>query len=419
MVERHEILRTTLKVMGGGLKQVVHNADDFPVGFTFFDLEKKNPEQREKFISHTKVFQYCMPFNFEYGPLFRIFVLRKNEKQFEVLIFFHHVIFDLDSAKIFRRDATKIWASLIQGNSPVFSNKPVQYNAYSSLENRLLNTAFGDPHKKYWEKQLTQKFQRLLIIDKAKWDSYFDKHIKKIEEVKKKIISLPFYDLRFIASVVLKYREENVGALHYVYNRRTFKNILEFRKNRNSSLLSLLIASLILTLNRLSGQESFVFATFVPRKTDGDYKNTIGWLSTGGICFFDINENRSTSDFLDYIDKQLFLLSTHNMYPFEVLDYRSKVPIGSLIPLWLTTKEIESSPDIDDENSGVVSHIYENSSTYQELSLWLFITGNSCSVKMFYNNFLFSPNVIEQIISEQEVTINSIVRDILPAEIAV
>lgn len=419
MVERHEILRTTLKVIGGELKQVVHNAANFPVGFTFYDITKKTEEQRQGFIDHIKVFQYSMPFNFEFGPLFRILVIRKDDRQVEAFIFFSHVIFDLHSTDIFRNDAAKIWGALVRGSAPVFSGEQAQYKTYSDFENRLLNTALGEPYREYWKEQLAQEYQRLLIIDEARWNAYFDYHRGKIETVKKKIMSLPFYDLQFIAPVVLMYKEERGGSLRYVYNNETFKNIQEFKKNCNSSLTSLLIASLILAFNRLSGQELFVFSTFVPRKNNGAHKNIIGWLTTNCTGIFDIRQNTNAGAFLAYIDEQLFQLSRHSIYPAETLDHGSDVPMSSLVPVYLIAQEVEHIPDVDVQNSGIISHEYENSNCYQYLAVHLSMSSNACSVNIIYNNFLFPPKLIEQIVGEQESCINSVARNMLWSEITI
>src|ERR1043165_7841620 len=41
IVERHEILRTTLKAVDGRLKQVVHSPESYPVHLSFFDIKDR------------------------------------------------------------------------------------------------------------------------------------------------------------------------------------------------------------------------------------------------------------------------------------------------------------------------------------------------------------------------------------------
>lgn len=413
IVKKHEILRTTLKVIDKKLMQIVHRAENFPVNFTLLDLTKKNEENKKSFIEKTKIVQCALPFNFEYGPLFRITVFAKGEQQYEVLIVFHHVIFDARSVEIFKKDAAELWNMEIGESPPVVFDRKAQYRKYTAFENELLNTPLGDEYREYWKNQLIKKIQRLQLIDENNWDLHLSNLVQKVKEVKNKIFDLPYYDERFIASVIRRYRGENAGVLNYFYNSKTFEHILEFRENSNNSLFSLFIASFLLTFNKLSGQENFVFDIPASRKIVADYKHIIGWLLAGGICSFDINENKNISIFLDYVDKQLYLLSSHCIYPFEALGQESDdIPVGSNLPIFLTLTEMQDFPGANVQRKGIANHEFESTLCYQDIAIFLYLSNNSCSVEIVYNNFLISPKIIEKLVCEQEIAINSIVENV-------
>lgn len=409
LVEKHEILRTTLNLVNGRLKQVIHNPSDFPVKYTFVDFSRNVTSKKETLIDQIKLWQHTTPFNFEFGPLFRITVFALEKNLFEVVIIFHHMIFDLHSLNIFQRDIASIWSILSSETVPNNLTTTDQYTRYSALENRVLDSELGDTHRAYWRTQLINGFHRLQIIEDKKWSTYFKNIVEKIKEVKKRVFALPFYDHRFIATVVRRYRPDTAGMLHYVYSHKTVKNILEFEKNSCSSLLSLFIASFVITLNKLSGQQLFLFDLVPSRKKNDGYENVIGWLSSNGICFFDINENKGLSSFLSYIDRQLFLLSSHSIYPYEVLDCESDFPIGCAIPVLLVILDGKKSED--KPITGIRTHELEYFTTYQDLSIFLTISENSCSVEINYNNFLIAPEMIEKLIFEQERIANSIAED--------
>ena len=201
MLERHEILRTTLQVIDGRLVQVIHNPKNFKVGFSLFDLTQKNEDDKTQYIKTKKIVQFALPFNLEFGPLFRILVFQKEENRFEVVCIFHHVIFDNHSAEIFRRDAFHIWDMLLKTIPEPLYHPDFQYKNYSSLENQLLDTSRGDEYRSFWKLQLKNDLPRLLIIDSEKWDRYVNDHLKKVNEVTTSVLNLPSKIICIISEV--------------------------------------------------------------------------------------------------------------------------------------------------------------------------------------------------------------------------
>lgn len=413
IVEKHEILRTTLKVSDGGLKQIVHSSENFKIQYNFFDLTQKNEKEKLLFINDKKKVQFKLPFNFEFGPLFRVMIFAKNEKSFEVISVFHHVIFDNHSAKIFKKDAFHIWSLLNEDKSRHLYEENFQYRNYSSFENQLLATNLGDDYRKYWRNQLESPVYRLLIIDADKWDSYLKIHKGKISDVRRKVKQLPYHDERVIASVIRRYRAENAGTLKYIFKKATFVSICQVKNNINNNLLSLFIASLLKALQKLSGQEKFVFELPASRKMIGHFKNTIGWLVAGGICYFDLNGRDYIEDLLNYIDKQLYYLSRNCIYPVESIGYKQDIPIGSMIPVFLTLVELKDKQKKNENDEGIVSHIFEDSHCYQDLTIFIYLFGDSCNMEIVYNNFLISPNTAEVLSLEIEVILINILDQIL------
>src|SRR6187399_1646991 len=102
LIYRHEILRTTLQVIDGCLKQVIHHYGDYPVKAESFDVTGMGTAEKQRFLEDRKLLLACMPFNFEFGPLFRVSVFKLGDNRWEICWAFHHVIFDSYSASVFR-----------------------------------------------------------------------------------------------------------------------------------------------------------------------------------------------------------------------------------------------------------------------------------------------------------------------------
>lgn len=413
LVAKHEILRTSLRVIGGVLKQIIHNPGTLGIKFDFFDISAMESSAKNRLLQHKRLLLSQTPFNFEYGPLFRVAVFKKKPNQFEIVWIFHHVIFDSYSAGIFEADAIQAWNHLVQGMKAVFCTEPVAYQKYTAFENLLLNTQLGDNYKEFWRIQLLKGFPRLLIINQDAWDSYSKQLLEKVEVVRKRVFELLFSDQRFIASVVRRYKYNRAGGIDYYYSINTFKQILEFKRNNNSSLLALFIAGLLLALNKLSGQDIFIFDIPASRKSDGIYKEMIGWLVAGGICYFDVSKCDNTVTFLNYIDTQLYHLARHCIYPFEVLDYDSEIPIGSTMPTFLTLTEFGYNKDKKPESSGIINHEYEGPACCQDMDIYLAVYADCCSMRIVYNNSLLFPEIVEKLVLEQECCLNNLLQDCL------
>lgn len=412
LVLRHEIFRTTLQVIGGSLKQVIHDPEKFHVGFNYYDLSGSSPAERELFTGNKMLLLSYMPFNFEFGPLLRIAVFKTAEEKFDIVFIFHHLIFDNISVQIFKADAVRIWGQLMYGESGLPDTEQPQYRTYVAFEQKLLNSSLGDAHRHYWSLQLKEAFPRFRFIDAHAWKAYQDRQLRKVQEVKRRIFSLPFYDRRFLGSVVRRYSFNQAGVICFDYSRETIKQVFEYKNNRNSNLHSVFLAGFILAFHKLCGQEKFVFDIPAYRRTDGVFKSVIGWLAAGGVCYFDIQENKSPAAWLQYIDRQLSHLAKHCVYPFEILDYESAIPLGGAVPVFFTVSETFRAIG-PGGGSGIVSHDTEGSAVYEEMAVFLDVYTDACRLKMMYDNSIIPAGIVEKFMWEQEGCLRNLLREIL------
>ncbi|MEM9719531.1 MAG: condensation domain-containing protein [Bacteroidota bacterium] len=413
LVRKHEILRTTLRSVDGKLKQVVHAPGSFKVRFSVWDLSEIEFSRKEQFI-RTKIDQSsALPFNFEFGPLFKILVFKKGDKNFEVVFIFHHLIFDDTSGEIFKQDAIDLWNYIINGEKTGIPPPPPQYRKYTTFENELLETDLGKEHRTFWRNQLEEGIPHLKIIEPGKWETFCVRHRQKVKEVRSKLQKLPFYDERFIASVIRRMDSNELSnymsTIEYLYSGTTMDNIKAFKRVSNSSMYTLFLASFVLVLYQLSGQELYAFDIPASRKNTGDFGRVIGWLAAGGICFIDVNKNTDLVSFLAYIDEQLFLLSKHCMYPFEAVGYNREVPLGSSIPLFFTLKDNHIDFQGTIKKAGVVSHEFEGGPCFQDVAIFIGLFNNYCKLRISYNGYLLSPEVIQKVVLKQEELLNTLI----------
>ena len=79
------------------------------------------------------------PFNIETGPLFRLYLLKINEKDHYFHASIHHIIFDGFSRRIFVLELSKIYNSLITNSSEL--PEPLVYQSYDYADTEIKSTS--------------------------------------------------------------------------------------------------------------------------------------------------------------------------------------------------------------------------------------------------------------------------------------
>jgi amino acid adenylation domain-containing protein len=79
------------------------------------------------------------PFNIETGPLFRLYLLKLNEKDHYFHASIHHIIFDGFSRRIFVLELSKIYNSLITNNTEL--PEPLVYQSYDYADTEIKSTS--------------------------------------------------------------------------------------------------------------------------------------------------------------------------------------------------------------------------------------------------------------------------------------
>jgi len=411
IVERHEILRTTLKAVDGRLKQVVHSPESYPVHLSFFDIKDRPAKDKAEYVRGKITLLSHTPFNFEFGPLFRVAVFGLSPSEYLVHFVFHHLISDAQSINIFRNELGEIFR-IISRNAANALPGITQYREQTCFENQLLDSSQGDPYRKYWSEVLSHGSPPLLLIHKDKREEYNMYFQLKCREVMEKISQLDAYDKRCIPSVIRRYRVEEAGQLRFIYTGDVFEKISRYRERGRNSLLSIFIAAILLAFYRSSGQTAFVFEVPASGRANKDFRQTMGWLTTGGPCYFDISGERSALSLLDYIDHQLYQLSKYCVYPPDAVGYNMDPPQGSRMPVFLTLTHTEDDPL--PQKTGIVSHQTEDAGTYQDIAFFFVAGSRSIELSVIYNNMLFAPTQVEALVTEQLISMEELLTMALP-----
>ncbi|WP_405099439.1 non-ribosomal peptide synthetase [Oceanobacillus sp. FSL H7-0719] len=150
IVERHEVLRTTICEVKGKPKQRVslHNTN-----FSFILKEKKEIEKDAGFEKYLKEFA-LEPFDLEKGPLIRFELINMEENCCYLLMNVHHIIFDAWSVDLLKQEIISIYTMLENGNEIELEPLELQYADYANWERELLEGKNQRRKMQFWKRYL-------------------------------------------------------------------------------------------------------------------------------------------------------------------------------------------------------------------------------------------------------------------------
>ncbi|WXA80757.1 amino acid adenylation domain-containing protein [Pendulispora rubella] len=135
IVRRHEALRTVFLQEKGSPYQIVQPFH--PVRLRMVDAETP-PE----------------PFDLAKGPLFRVELVRKGEREHLLALQIHHIVSDAWSFKLFTQELAALYADFVRGGPPSLPPLPLQFSDYAIWERQWLRPERLEPQLAYWKSHL-------------------------------------------------------------------------------------------------------------------------------------------------------------------------------------------------------------------------------------------------------------------------
>jgi hypothetical protein len=160
IVQRHESLRTVVKEIQGEPFQVILPELKLNVER---EQVQENPNGLDGFngdlVSRMRQ-AAAAPFDIACGPLVRAKVYSLfqeqtgTDKEFAVLLCFHHIVFDGWSFGVFLKEFAALYPAIQQGYEPPLPQLPLQYADYAMWDQERLQSKELTDQREYWIEQL-------------------------------------------------------------------------------------------------------------------------------------------------------------------------------------------------------------------------------------------------------------------------
>lgn len=150
LVERHEILRTTLDEQAGTVVQLVH-----PTPTVIAPVVDLGADPDADARAHSLAAEEAQrPMSLRDGPLMRARLLRVRADRHLLVLTFHHAVFDGWSTTVVRRELAALYDAARRGEPSPLPALPIQYGDYATWERKVLDAAGEAAALAWWTEEL-------------------------------------------------------------------------------------------------------------------------------------------------------------------------------------------------------------------------------------------------------------------------
>jgi 3-oxoacyl-(acyl-carrier-protein) synthase len=264
LIERHESLRTSFTIFENRPVSIIDEVGI--INYSYVKSKEKLQNLLDKFIK---------PFDLEAGSLLRILLVERSKKEFDMIIDMHHIISDGISMNLLIDEFCKLYQDIPL--EPV----TLDYRDYAKWENNYILTDNYKQQRCYW----IDKFKPLKL------------------EQKNEITSIEF---------------SGHTIFHTIKKNKT-KQIIQYAKERNMTLFSVLFSACVLLQYYQSGDNYILTGTVVSGRNQENLQNIVGFFAKTIAILTEINIDCSIKVFIESVKENIYNAFDNQEYPFEAL----------------------------------------------------------------------------------------------------
>ncbi|WP_409282042.1 amino acid adenylation domain-containing protein [Pseudomonas putida] len=282
LIQRHEVLRTTLRQDSDRVVQIIHPQMPFELLIEpLIGMSATSDALRE----HVEA---CIakPFDLEQGPLLRLNLLPLGEDDHVLVLTVHHIAADGWSMPILINDLVQCYERLSQGQAPNLPALPVQYADYAIWQRNWMEAGEQARQLAYWKDTLGGE---------------------------QPVLSLPTNRSRPVAP---SGRGARVGI---EIDAVLLQSLKALANAQGVTLFMLLLASFQTLLHRYSGQPQVRVGVPIANRNRSEVQGLIGFFVNTQVLKADFALHSRFIDVLQQVKETALQAQAHQDLPFEQL----------------------------------------------------------------------------------------------------
>ena len=380
LLNRHEVLRTTISSDGGRVVQTV--GESRAIELAIADLGVRRTETQDEALDDFIKEQARRPFDLAHDVMLRATLVRVSDSDHVLVLILHHIATDGWSSGILTRELSTIYNATRDGVQPRLDELPIQYADYSVWQSAKLTDEKLRGQMAFWSRHLDGAPDVLeLPGDRVRQEPWsFD------------------------------------GARHsFQFSPHLSDSLRRLGREANTTLFATVLAAFATLLSRLSGTYDIVLGTPIAGRRCVETERLIGFFVNTLALRIDLSGDPSFRELLGHVHDVACEAFTNQDMPFEKLvqQLRPQRFLGRS-PLFHVMFVLQNAPrsrlDLKDlETRKLTAH---NGTTKFDLTISLVDAPEGIRGHMVYSTEVFDSASIRRICSQFETLLTAIVADL-------
>jgi amino acid adenylation domain-containing protein len=154
LYRRHEVLRSSFRLVDGTPYQIVDQEMHLTYQVPLIDLSHLPQDEREAEARRQTLIEATTPFDLGRGPMLRLFLIRMEPEEHVLLLTMHHIIYDEWSNQMLSDEIKVLYHAFSQGKPSPLRELPIQYGDYAYWQREQLRGDVLQGHLDYWAGKL-------------------------------------------------------------------------------------------------------------------------------------------------------------------------------------------------------------------------------------------------------------------------
>lgn len=365
LVDRHEALRTSFKIIDNEIVQIISDKLEFKVDITESD-ECSIDEIIKKFIR---------PFELNNAPLLRISLVKFSDCKYLFMFDMHHIISDGVSINI-----------LVKEFLALYCNKKLQplkfqYKDFSEWQNNLFKTNYLHSQENYWLETFSGELP---------------------------VLHLP---TDYSRPPLQQFHGDRVTM---DLDNNLYVKLKEIAVKNNTTLYMVLISAFYILLHKYTGQKDIIIGTPTAGRPKADLDKIIGMFINTVVMRNYPDGPKSFINFLNEVKETSLRAFENQDYQYEMLveklNLKKDQSRNPLFDIFFAFENMDLT-EIELKDVKVTPYDYQNTMSKFDMILFSFLKKNHIVFELEFNTSLFKKTTVKRMLSHYLNIIRHIVED--------
>lgn len=369
IIRRHEVLRTTFKVVDGQPVQVINPAQ--PQTIPLIDISELNDEERAAKSRLLVTEEARRPFDLRSDAMFRALLIRLSAEEHALVFSLHHIACDGWSFNVLLREVGTLYRSYSEGHASPLAELPIQYADFAHWQRNSLDGQVLSPQLAYWKEQLTGVAPLELPIDRPR-------------------------------PSVLSYR----GADEILpFENSLIESLRELGQRHGVTLFMVLLSAFKVLLMRYTGQRDICVGTPIAGRNWTEIEGLIGFFVNTLVMRTEVRGDDSFEAVMRRVREVALNGYAHQDVSFEKLVEEiqperdaSRQPFFQVMFALNTDTNQATGKGGSGQGMALSPFQFDYTTTRYDLELFVNDVGNDCFGKIVYNTDLFEAPTIRRML---------------------